>query len=101
MLKTKAIIQLKGQSIDDENNIVADYSATILSKHNEIVFQTSVRDTEKYQTDIENYKKDKQKLEEFAKKFLDILDEDNEIIDNDITTDNGIIITELPKNPFE
>lgn len=80
MLKQRAIIQLKGQSLDNEDIIVAEYSATITNKDiSTLQILENIIDTEKYLDNKETYLKEKQDFQNFVFSFIDLIPENNSI----------------------
>ena len=100
MLKQRAIIQLKGQSLSDENVVVVIYTATIMDNNTKkLNILENIIDTQEYQNNKDKYIKEKQDFEKFVFSFIDLIPEDNSIID--VSLQNTFSIQEGSINPFE
>lgn len=100
MLKQRAIIQLKGQSLSNENVVVVIYTATIMDNNTKkLNILENIIDTQEYQNNKDKYIKEKQDFEKFVFSFIDLIPEDNSIID--VSLQNTFSIQEGSINPFE
>lgn len=100
MLKQRAIIQLKGQSLSDENVVVVIYTATIMDNNSKkLDILENIIDTQEYQKNKDKYIKEKQDFEKFVFSFIDLIPEDNSIID--VSSQNTFSTQEGSINPFE